>query len=279
MRTHRSHWKRLGFIKTAPQRKAPMQTKKYIEAIPVLLFCVLLFSIARANPVYVTQYPPDGENISIYISLDSVEYSQPILAFQGNFTFNPSVVIVDTVFNAGVISNTGIFSHSVDSTNGQCLFAYAGAEGIKASGLIINVNMAIVDPGQISDTSFIINLYIQLNEGSPDVDIFYNTYLDVRVNEYIIPGQFSLEQNYPNPFNPSTTIGYTLERHAHVELSIYEIRGRKTITLVNKYQKAGEYSIDWNGYDQKGIRVASGIYFYKVSVNEFTISRKMILLK
>jgi len=257
---------------TAPKRKARMKKRKYSTAILIIIFSLFLYLPVQANPIYVIQFPAVGDIININISIDSIESGTPILSFQGNFSFDPAVVMMDTLLTVGTVSTSGIFSYSVDSIVGRCLFAYAGLNPIPSSGILFMPIMTVLVPGQINDTNFIISLdNMLLNEGQPEAVISYERYpgTDINENKYLVPGQFKLEQNYPNPFNPSTTIRYTLERHAYVELSIYDIGGRKTTTLVNKYQKAGEYSIDWNGYNQNGSRAASGIYLYRIKVNEF----------
>ena len=89
-----------------------------------------------------------------------------------------------------------------------------------------------------------------------------------------IPESFVLYQNYPNPFNPTTEIKYALKQREHVLLKVYNISGEEVATLVNKNISAGTYSVSFNG---KGL--ASGAYFYKLTVGNFTQSKKMVLLK
>jgi flagellar hook assembly protein FlgD len=95
---------------------------------------------------------------------------------------------------------------------------------------------------------------------------------------------FELEQNFPNPFNPSTTIKYSLGREnnglsSNTVLKIYNTLGQEIKTLVNEKQKSGEHTVAWNGTDNGGNRVASGVYFYSLQRGESRVSRKMILLK
>lgn len=78
-------------------------------------------------------------------------------------------------------------------------------------------------------------------------------------NENIIPINFALKQNYPNPFNPMTHINYQLPKMSKVKLDIFNILGQKIKTLVNKHQAAGYYTIEWNGLNNDGKRVGSGI--------------------
>lgn len=94
-----------------------------------------------------------------------------------------------------------------------------------------------------------------------------------------IPQAFQLEQNYPNPFNPETLIRYTMLEAGDVSLTIYNSLGQRIRKLVNSYQRAGQHQITWRGGDDKGLPVATGIYFYRLEANGFVSIRKMSLLK
>ena len=86
--------------------------------------------------------------------------------------------------------------------------------------------------------------------------------------------RFSLAQNYPNPFNPATTISFNLEKNGKVTLKVYNILGQVVDILIDREMKEGEHKIVWEKQN-----VASGIYFYKLSANGKTKTRKMLLLK
>ena len=94
-----------------------------------------------------------------------------------------------------------------------------------------------------------------------------------------VPLSYNLKQNFPNPFNPVTTIAYGIERKDHVNLSIYNILGQRVKTLVNEDQEANSYEAIWNGDDEEGSQVASGIYFYKITAGDFVETRKMVLMR
>jgi len=97
--------------------------------------------------------------------------------------------------------------------------------------------------------------------------------------ESFLPETYSLQQNYPNPFNPSTTIRYTLPKPSDVSLSIYNIRGELVNTLVSKPQEAGYHQLIWQGEDNQGKKISSGMYIYRITTPEFTSAKKMVLLK
>ncbi|HPG39325.1 MAG TPA: FlgD immunoglobulin-like domain containing protein [bacterium] len=93
------------------------------------------------------------------------------------------------------------------------------------------------------------------------------------------PQDFNLAQNYPNPFNPTTTIEYSLPVASKATLSVYNMSGQKVATLSNGLQQAGTYSVTWNGADDFGRQVSSGLYIYKLETETFSRSEKMLLMK
>jgi hypothetical protein len=94
-----------------------------------------------------------------------------------------------------------------------------------------------------------------------------------------LPTTFALEQNYPNPFNPTTTIKYQLPKQADVKIVIYNMLGQMVRTIVNKSENAGFYQVIWDGLNESGSRVATGIYFYRMEADKFVKSHKMIMMK
>jgi hypothetical protein len=95
----------------------------------------------------------------------------------------------------------------------------------------------------------------------------------------LIPTEYQLLQNYPNPFNPATIITYDLPASGPVRLEVFNLVGQKVSTLVNEEQYAGKWTIKWNGTDDLGTAVASGVYFYRLATPDVVLSRKMLLLK
>lgn len=89
----------------------------------------------------------------------------------------------------------------------------------------------------------------------------------------------TLKGNYPNPFNPSTTIAFSLKEASPVQIQIFNIHGQVVRTLVNNQMNAGHHSVEWNGRDNSGRGVASGIYFYRMRAGNYNDTRKMMLVK
>ncbi len=92
-------------------------------------------------------------------------------------------------------------------------------------------------------------------------------------------GTFSLDQNYPNPFNDRTVLQFELSKPARVYLEIYNIRGQKVRTLLDAEREAGRHILQWDGTNQSGRSVASGIYLYRIQAGEFSETKKLLYLK
>ncbi len=95
----------------------------------------------------------------------------------------------------------------------------------------------------------------------------------------LVPTEFSLSQNYPNPFNPQTTIRFSLPHSAEVRVVVYDQLGRLVRTLVQGSRPAGTHTVIWDGRNDEGRQVASGVYVYKIISGTRSISRKMLLLQ
>ncbi len=94
-----------------------------------------------------------------------------------------------------------------------------------------------------------------------------------------VPADFALEQNYPNPFNPATNIAYKLSENSNVSLVVYNTLGQNVRTLVNGNRLAGSYTVSWDGKNEYGVQMSSGIYFYSLKTETLTTVKKMLLLK
>ncbi len=93
------------------------------------------------------------------------------------------------------------------------------------------------------------------------------------------PSRFSLNQNFPNPFNSSTGIAFYLPRRGPVTLKVYNVLGQKIRTLLEKEEEAGSKTVFWDGTDDKGLSAPTGIYFYRLTAQDFGDTKKMVYLK
>ena len=94
-----------------------------------------------------------------------------------------------------------------------------------------------------------------------------------------IPKTYSLEQNYPNPFNPTTQIRFNLPQTQKTTLTVYNLLGQKVAIISDGIYQAGAHVVTWNGRNDQGSAVSTGVYFYQLNGQGFTITKKMILLK
>ena len=152
------------------------------------------------------------------------------------------------------------------------------------------ITWTLVSKGEItlkadlSDVPAEYNVYIQYKEDLinlrevSELTIPQGSY-NVIVARRAIPTAYKLGQSFPNPFNAATVINYQLPEKANVRIEVFDLSGHKVKTLVNDEQTAGYRSVVWNGTDDGGSTVPSGIYFYKITAGSFNDTKRMILSK
>jgi len=131
------------------------------------------------------------------------------------------------------------------------------------------------------------NVYVTGFSVVPETDMDYITIKYVQIpddvkdetNNREKPSEFALYQNYPNPFNQATKIEFTLSQSGFVSLSIYDLLGRKIRTLVSENLSPGYKSVLWEGKDDSGKEVSSGIYFYRLKIGDYSEAKRLVLLK
>jgi len=121
--------------------------------------------------------------------------------------------------------------------------------------------------------------YIPWLDSLPGWTPQYRPFSPNLVTQSDLPKDFRLSQNYPNPFNPHTLIEYDLPEEARVKIKIYNILGQRVITLVDEEKPAGRYQVSWNGRDEKGEQVSTGIYFYRIKAGGFQGTKKLLLIR
>jgi hypothetical protein len=101
----------------------------------------------------------------------------------------------------------------------------------------------------------------------------------IRTIDREVPAGYALEQNYPNPFNPTTSIRFTVPTTDRVRISVYNLLGQQVAQLMDLQMQPGNYEVNWNGRNSAGTQVASGIYLYRLEAGEFSLTKKMTLIR
>jgi hypothetical protein len=146
--------------------------------------------------------------------------------------------------------------------------------GSELNVLVYSMSTAAIEAGSNNLVSIETTGDIKLTE--IDAADFFGNVMSTSATR--LPSKFALAQNYPNPFNPQTTIALDLPVAAEYSVAIYNIAGQ-LIRTYSGYSEAGVVSIVWDGKDASGSQVASGIYFYKAAADQFSATKKMILMK
>lgn len=161
--------------------------------------------------------------------------------------------------------------------SGTTIFAGTDMEGVFRS-TNLGASWTAMNQGLTNTTVWVLtaagsNLYAGTN-GSGVFKRALSEMVSVQHVSSEIPGKFSLSQNYPNPFNPVTNIKFAITKAGKITLNIYDINGKKLEELINGSYSAGSYKAEWNAS-----KYSSGIYFYTIVTNEFTDTKRMILVK
>jgi hypothetical protein len=200
---------------------------------------------------------------------DSTLSAAQLYHISGTVTDNSRNPVVDAnVFLAGQTANPGDPVLDTIQTNGTGNYKF------------------VVPPGTYKvwrdSISGFIYSNIQITSSNQDGKDFDSLITDVRSmqDRAQLPADYRLKSNYPNPFNPLTTIEFEMPERAIVNLEIFNILGRIVRTLVYREELfPGSYRVTWDGTDDKGLQVATGVYFYRIRTGSFTQTKKMVLLK
>ncbi|MFC1726714.1 Ig-like domain-containing protein [candidate division KSB1 bacterium] len=173
----------------------------------------------------------------------SLPYKRGLMS---NLGIEPEDLSMFFVTNSGSLDSAGITDVAVDTANN------------KITGLIVHFSTIAVapKPSQPGDVT-------SIGDSEPASK----------------PESFTLDQNYPNPFNPETTISFDVPRSSFVSLKIYSILGQEVKTLVSGHKAVGKNTVKWDGTNNNGIKVNSGIYIYRLNAEGVTFTRKMVLVK
>jgi len=209
--------------------------------------------------------------------VDQYDYLQmAVVSYEGEMTFYDSKIM--TIYNTGnaplkIDSITSHLSWVVSISDYSFTVAPEDSQNVKVT----------VNSQGLADGEYYGCIQITSNDhdnSETQVQLVFDVKTDVAEHRYSnLPTVFSLHQNLPNPFNPTTRISYSAPKHGNVIIRIFNTLGQEMKVLVDGDHLPGHYNVIWDGTDNSGNDVASGVYIYTLKTNEFIKSRKMILVR
>ena len=207
----------------------------------------------------------------------TVDCFEMVAGFQADLVFDPSVVELGIPVLAEGNESVGVFSSVSGNTMRVLGIDLAGDMIDLASGLLMNVPVQVIDENASGAIDFTVEDLIISGPGG--VEIVAECLVSIINIGLAAPTEFSLQQNYPNPFNPTTSIRYDIAESGDAHLVIYNMLGQEVRSLVNGNQNVGRYEVSWNGLDNAGQPVATGIYIYHLQAAGYAKTFKMAYIK
>jgi hypothetical protein len=241
----------------------------------------------ESRPYFVFE---ESSFVSQYIGIDSALTTstgdQDFIGAAGLLDGFPDVYVDSAkVFPLGALYNTEVLLPLFDETGP--LYSYISSDSMSSEyhGSVVGAMGSSNDYGLVL-TDFPLYFLDETDAGSL-VDAVMELFEEpMSIGEggepLTFPRVFSLSQNYPNPFNPSTTIKYDIPLGGNsipVEILVYDIRGRFVRKLVDQEKEPGRYQVHWDGRDNRGQKVSSGVYLYRIEAGDFSSARKMVLMR
>jgi uncharacterized protein YegL len=227
-----------------------------------------------------------GQDFDVEIVVDQVTN---LFGVSFELLYSPTTLVDPQTTEAGnFMGNDVIFFPNTDKSAGKLSIGVtrkAGQGAVNGSGVVAKINMRVSSQAVRGQAIILTLQNVTANDPngqalqltvtvSPPVVVS----VALRQND-TVPATFALYANTPNPFNPTTKITYDLPEPSEVNVEIFDMLGKRVRTLVNQRQSAGRYSVVWDGRDENGQIVSSGIFIYQLRAGKFVQSRKMLLLQ
>ena len=216
--------------------------------------------------------PLPGEMVTVDVEVENVV---SLTGAMVRVTYDPAELTLVSVERGDFLAQgEGNLMLNTTRREGTCelsMTRFSQAEpGVSGDGVLASLTFRIQTP-PTTDLNYVYDLRnsrnLVLSRGSSEFDAFSDG-----VDRGVV-----LCQNYPNPLNPSTSIVFTLPSKQAVDLAVYDLTGRRVCTLVSGPQDAGVHTVEWDGHDQSGNDVSSGVYFYKLRAGDDTVTRKLLV--
>lgn len=207
-----------------------------------------------------------SDEVVVPLNFDNVS---DLYAYEINLAFDSTAFELVSVAYADVLKNTSTIENTA---SGKTVLVMASTKAIESSGTLVEVTFRKKDASAnqtINIEKFIAN----------ETDLTLSSVANELV-ELDVPESFQLYQNYPNPFNPTTTIGFDVpDNNTMVRMEVYNIIGQRVKTLVSDVYSAGRYSVRWDGTNDAGVQVSTGVYIYRVQAGNVVQSKKLTFIK
>ncbi|MEE9441706.1 MAG: FlgD immunoglobulin-like domain containing protein [candidate division Zixibacteria bacterium] len=257
--------------------------------IPAMVFAANVDKLSAAKAIAM-------EDNILVVSLE-VGNTQELAALDIPLEFSDGAVLEKVVFTDRV--NEFEFKHaSIDNEKNQVIIGLlsmvtrdapdlATGQGVIAElhfKLDVGVESVELKPFESENPNHSLTYYYNdYSSGRPELrqikpELSFAT-LSLTGGGNAIPTTYGLSQNWPNPFNPTTSFSISTPNAGDLKLSVYNILGQQVKDLANGYREAGTYDFLWDGTDDNGSKVASGVYFYRAKINDFSETKKMVLTK
>ncbi len=238
------------------------------------------YSYDGSSFIKTAQVDDTGSTLGVAVAEDGTVFRV------GNFNLLVAYSYKDTSFTNITnveIGNTREYKDVVVAADGTVFIANAD-DGLRAysyDGSSFTLMAHINDGGEAVGVAVGADSTVFLAAGEMGLIAYkYSGYVTGFAGEpSILPASFSLDQNYPNPFNPTTIINYDVASAGHVELKVYNQLGQEIGTLVNSMKQIGSHQVVWEGKDNQGNVVSSGVYFYQLKSSSFMQTRKMLFIR
>jgi hypothetical protein len=266
------------------------RTTLYLIQMLILLHGIVFFATGQIQP----NIPPldtlpsatssltkkEAANISLIFHITNTKIS---IELNNSVTFKALQASFFHVPSADVDHMTAVFSDSRAQLNTDTLVVlvidYGGDTLVPGHYILAEIPVTITDPSTVFLGKVVAAGSNNQEFNNIDTTITTTPVAVLAEKEKTLPSYFTLGQNYPNPFNPSTDINISLLRASHVLVTIYNMLGQEICTLFNGHMQAGERTLQWDGRDQHGQSLGSGIYLYRMVADNVIETKKMMLLK
>jgi len=265
---------------------------KHFSIIAIVLVIFLFSSLmaSEVNTLVASKAQVESDKIIVPLELSNI---QPMTALELPLQYSKGVTLTEVDFAGTRSENFDFKIANIDKEKSTVIIAlipmvYGGDKPDLevGKGVIANLVFRIDDPAvqsiELTPTStknpdhslmFLTSeTGSEVKEVTPEIIGMTVALNGSEAVDAVLPTQFALMQNAPNPFNPTTVVAYDLPKPAHVRLEIFNVLGQRVRTLVDNNQPAGTQSVTWDGNDNSGASVASGIYFYRISAGDFNAS-------